>query len=186
MAVKIAIAGTHSTGKTTLLERVECQLRKQGYTVARVGDLAVEAREHGFPILREHTFTSTLWIMARGISLELENSLSSDIVLVDRPVPDALGYLMAALKFRNQHLTEFEADYLETLVKQHARTYRRIFKTSIDNTKPIDDTKVRDMDPIFRSDVAAALDSVFSHLKIPFEPLSLDPDEGAKQIIRQV
>lgn len=86
MAVKIAIAGTHSTGKTTLLANVECKLLGRGLRVTRVGNLAVEAKACGFPILRHHTFTSTLWIMTRGISLELEAGLSSDIVLVDRPV----------------------------------------------------------------------------------------------------
>ena len=184
MAVKIAIAGTHSTGKSTLFENVARKFRDQGRKVTRVGDLAVEARARGFPILREHTFASTLWIMTRGISLELEACISSDIVLVDRPVPDALGYLVAALKYRNQHLTPFETEYLEILSRRHALTYQCIFKTTIDQAKPIDDTKERDMDAIFRSQVDTALDSIFSNLEIPIENLSVDLDAGTKQIIR--
>src|SRR5437899_994966 len=108
MAVKLAIAGSHSTGKTSLLQSVERVLRSEGYRVTRVSDLAVEARDHGFPILREHTSASTLWIMTRGITLELEAELNADVVLVDRPVADALGYLSAALKHRRSRLTEPE------------------------------------------------------------------------------
>lgn len=184
MAVKIAITGTHSTGKSTLFANVARKFRDQGYKVTRVGDLAVEARAKGFPILRDHTFASTLWIMTRGISLELEACISSDIVLVDRPVSDALGYLVAALNYRHQALTPFEKEYLERLAEQHSRTYHCMFKTCIDPSKPIDNAKSRDMDTVFRSQVDAALDSILSDLKISFEKLSVDLNAGTEQIMR--
>jgi predicted ATPase len=185
MAIKLAIAGTHSTGKTTLLNSVADALRGKGHTVARVSDLAVEARNCGFPILRDHTFASTLWIMARGITLELEAELRADVVLIDRPVPDAMGYLVAALKHRGGRLSKPELDYLQMLVKQHAATYHRIFKTTIDQSKPIDSNKLRDMDPRFRADVDIALDQVFSGLKISFESLNYEPDAARAQILQQ-
>ena len=185
MALKLAIAGSHSTGKTSLLQIIELRLRNKGYLVTRISDLAVEARNRGFPILREHTFASTLWIMTRGITLELEAELSADIVLVDRPVPDAMGYLFAALKHRNSRLTESEEAYLRMLVRQHAATYGRIFKTTIDHRKPIDTNKIRDMDPIFRNEVDKALEQVFSQWEIPFESLNIDSGIACEQIMRQ-
>jgi hypothetical protein len=185
MALKIAIAGTHSTGKTTLLQGVADTLQGLGYTVARVSDLAVEARGHGFPILRDHTFASTLWIMARGITLELEATLRADVVMVDRPVPDAMGYLVAALKYRGSHLKQPELDYLQMLVKHHAATYGRIFKTMIDQSKPIDGNKQRDMDPRFREEVDVALDQVFSELEIPVNFLDQNPNTAATQVLQQ-
>jgi hypothetical protein len=186
MATKLAIAGTHSTGKTSLLQGVESALQARGYTVARVSDLAVEARSHGFPILRQHTFASTLWIIARGITLELEAELNADVVLVDRPVPDAMGYLFAALKHRNTHLMPPEESYLRALVKHHAVTYGRIFKTTIDPGKSIDANKVRDMDPHFRSEVDEALAYVFSSFEIRYESLSIEPELALKQILARV
>jgi hypothetical protein len=183
MAVKLAIAGSHSTGKTSLLESVESILRAEGYRVTRVSDLAVEARDRGFPILREHTFASTLWIMTRGITLELEAELKADVVLVDRPVADAMGYLSAALKHRGSRLTEPEGGYLRMLVKQHSATYQRIFKTTIDATIPIDAIKIRDMDPCFRSEVDHALKNVFIDFGIPFEALNTEPDMARDQIL---
>ncbi|MGH3923755.1 MAG: AAA family ATPase, partial [Pseudonocardiaceae bacterium] len=101
-AVKIAVTGTHSTGKTTFLAALDRALTELGYAVAKVADLAEEAAERGFPILHRHTPHSTLWIMARGIALELEAALWADVVLVDRPVPDALGYYHAALTYRDE------------------------------------------------------------------------------------
>jgi predicted ATPase len=185
MALKLAICGTHSTGKTTLLQSLQSVLRGGGYSVTTVGDLAVEARSHGFPILRDHTFESTLWIMTRGITLELEAELNADIVLVDRPVPDAMGYLLAALKHRGVCLPSSQLDYLRLLAQQHAATYHRIFKTSIDPTKPIDGAKQRDMDFSFRAQVALELERVFMDLGILFDSLDVDPDKAKAQILRQ-
>jgi len=183
MTAKLAIAGSHSTGKTSLLYSVESVLRGEGYRVTRVSDLAVEARDRGFPILRDHTFASTLWIMTRGITLELEAELDADVVLVDRPVADAMGYLSAALKHRSGRLTEAEAGYLRMLVKHHSTTYQRIFKTTVDATKPLGANKVRDMDPHFRSEVDKALENVFTGFGIPFEALNTDSDIAREQIL---
>jgi hypothetical protein len=182
--LKLAICGTHSTGKTSLLRNVESVLRERGYTVGRVAELAVEARKRGFPILRDHTFGSTLWIMARGITLELEAGLAADVVLVDRPVPGAMDYLLAALKHRGSHLEIHRTNYLRCLVKEHAGTYQRIFKTVIDDAKAIDSTKPRDMDPEFRLQVAVELDHLFDDLRIPFEALNTEPDAARDQILQ--
>ena len=103
-AVKLGVAGTHSTGKSTLVEALASALRERGLRVGRVADLATSARDLGFPILRDHTFESTLWIMTRGIAAELEAALRVDVVLVDRPALDALGYFWAALAYRRAKL----------------------------------------------------------------------------------
>jgi len=185
VAIKLAICGTHSTGKTSLLQRVESSLRDGGYDVGRVADLAVKAKELGFPILREHTFASTLWIMTRGINLELEAELKSDIILVDRPVVDALGYLLAALRQRGSSVAHHEMEYLRSRSKQHAFTYHKIFKTVIDQEKEIDNTKPRDLDPVFRQQVDDTLNRLFSDLEIPFEPLNTDPNGALEQVLKQ-
>lgn len=174
--LKVGIAGTHSTGKTTFVELLEDRLIKIGYRVIRVNDLAKDARDIGFPILREHTFSSTLWIMTRCITLELEASLTADIVLVDRPVPDALGYLFAALETRNEILSNMERCYLIDLVKHHSKTYNVIFKTVLDPSMPIGTNKPRDHDPEFRFLASSGIDKVFSELEIPFLPLGVDID----------
>ena len=66
--VTIAVLGTHSTGKSTFLARLAHELRRQDVQVATVADLGEQAQRIGLPILINHTFTSTLWIITRGIS----------------------------------------------------------------------------------------------------------------------
>lgn len=91
MAFKIGIAGTHSTGKTTFLNELEAKIRSLGLRVNRVSDIGSQAAEAGFPILRDHTLESTLWIMSQGVANELKAGLDCDVLLVDRPIPDAIS-----------------------------------------------------------------------------------------------
>jgi predicted ATPase len=163
-ATKFGVAGTHSTGKSTLVEELSNSLRSQGLRVAKVSDTASQAQDLGFPILRKHTFTSTLWIMSHGISKELEAELNADVVLVDRPVPDALGYLWAALASRKETLTQADHEYLVNLARHHTRTYDMICRTALDTAIPLGPE--RDRDPDFRSEADKQIMAVFKELGV--------------------
>jgi hypothetical protein len=171
-AIKIGLSGAHSTGKTTFLNELEIILKKNKYSVFRVDEIAVLAKNKGFSILREHDWESTFWIVVQGISAELEAARKADVVLVDRAVPDALGYLRAALITRNTTLPKWQVDILEPLIKNYSITYNFLIKTKIDVTIPIENDNRRDTDPIFRNLVDNKIDEVFSELSIPFWYLS--------------
>lgn len=131
--VKIGIAGTHSTGKSTFLDRLNTCLSAEGVRIGRVGDLAAAARGRGFPILTDHNFESTLWIMAEGMRQEAEAALSSEAILVDRPVFDALGYLYAALEISGRSLPDRQLDELRSIAVAHAGDYDVIVMTKLDS-----------------------------------------------------
>lgn len=179
--VKIAVTGAHSTGKTTFLTALDRALTEVGYAVAKVADLAHEAAERGFPVLCHHTPHSTLWIIARGISLELEAALWADVVLVDRPVPDALGYYQAALAYRDEQPPPAWRDYLARLTRDHAATYDLIFKTELDPRLPLGHDKPRDANPRFRTLANQAITAVLTDLAIPHHPL---PPAGNSLAVR--
>ncbi|WP_199807967.1 hypothetical protein [Streptomyces sp. NRRL S-350] len=52
--LRLYIAGTHSTGKTTLARRIEMELRAVGITAARTGGFAKRAAGLGFPKMTRH------------------------------------------------------------------------------------------------------------------------------------
>ncbi|GJL52527.1 MAG: hypothetical protein NPIRA01_37540 [Nitrospirales bacterium] len=162
--IKLGIAGTHSTGKSTLITQLGTTLTERGFRVKCVSDLATEASNTGFPILQNHTFESTLWIMSRGISCELEASLQADVVLVDRPIMDAMAYLLAALNHRGCKLSPDESKYLFDLAQHHARTYAIICKTVLDSKIPLG--AGRDQDLTFRAAVDGQFQSVFSKISV--------------------
>ncbi|MFD0203758.1 MULTISPECIES: AAA family ATPase [Saccharothrix] len=171
--VAVAVLGAHSTGKSTFLARLAHRLRREHVQVSTVADLGEQAQRIGLPILRNHTWASTLWIITRGISEELEAWMHADVVLVDRPVPDALGYYRAALAYRGEQPDPRVQARLEALVRDHSTTYDLLYRTTLDPEIPLGDNKHRDPDQTFRQladhHVAAVLhDLGLPHRLLPF------------------
>jgi hypothetical protein len=172
--VTVAVLGTHSTGKSTFLARLAHDLRRRQISVGTVADLGEQAQRIGMPILFNHTCVSTLWIMARGISEELEAWLHSDVVLIDRPVPDALGYYRAALEYRRETPDRAEMAKLEALAANHSDRYDLMFRTTLDPAIPMGDNKTRDDDSEFRVLADKHVQEVMRDLGLPHEELPAD------------
>lgn len=177
--VTIAVLGTHSTGKSTFLARLAHDLRRRHIAVGTVADLGEAAQRIGLPILFNHTWLSTLWIMSRGISEEMEAWLHSDVVLIDRPVPDALGYYRAALEYRREKPDPAQVAKLEALVHNHSERYDLMFRTTLDPTIPLGDNKVRDNDSEFRVLADRHVGDVLHDLDLPHELLTADGHDTA-------
>lgn len=137
MAYLIGITGTHSTGKSTFVEELKLRAAERGIVVETIADTATKCQSAGFRVLLEHTFESTLWILCSVIRAELEAALKADLVIVDRPVPDALGYLEAALEMTERTISHAEREYLYTLMELHTPRYNLLFKTELDSSIPL-------------------------------------------------
>ncbi|QBF26043.1 hypothetical protein EXN22_10150 [Pseudomonas tructae] len=175
MAYFLGIAGTHSTGKSTFIETVESQAKARGISVLKISDTATKCQKSGFPILEEHTFESTLWILVSVIKAELEAELNAELVLVDRPVLDALGYLEAALKATGRRISTEERNYLYGLARFHTDRYTLLLKTKLDETIPLGEGRDPNME--FRRSAGLEIDQVFKHLDVP----ALDPHTESTQ-----
>ena len=137
MTYLIGITGTHSTGKSTFVEELKQLAAERGISVETIADTATKCQSAGFKVLLEHTFESTLWILCSVIRAELEAALKADLVIVDRPVPDALGYLEAALEMTGRAISNAEREYLYTLMTLHTSRYNLLFKTELDASIPL-------------------------------------------------
>jgi thymidylate kinase len=160
--IKIGITGTHSTGKSSFLEAVQQKLADSNLSVCRIGDFASRAKSLGFPILKDHNFESTLWIIAECMRLEAEASLAYEVILVDRPVIDALGYLHAALQLTGRKLGEGRSEELRTIVTAHTPDYDMLITTSLDKAIGLGDG--RDQDAEFRDAAASAIKTLVSEI----------------------
>ena len=89
--MKIAFSGSHGTGKTfsAYNKVVELKLQNKNKNICILNELA---RESPFPINRETTENSQLWIFLNQISEELEMDTKYDIIVCDRTVVDVLAY----------------------------------------------------------------------------------------------
>ena len=141
-------------------------------TVGRVEDLAHAAVEEGFEVLRGHTFESTLWIISTGIARELAEARRSDIVLVDRAVPDALGYLRAALQHRDDVIAPEKMKMLSDIVRHHSPSYDLVIKTDICHETPIEVDGIRDVDPYYRVMVDQCIEGVVEEFELDVLRLS--------------
>ncbi|MBY8858626.1 ATP-binding protein [Nocardia sp. CA2R105] len=172
--VTIALVGTHSTGKTTFVNALADRLRRNRVDVAVVNDLGVNALELGLPILWNHTWASTMWIITRGISLELEAWVKADVLLVDRGIPDALGYYEAALAYRDTLPEPGRLEQLGRIVADHAQHYDLILRTELDPSIPLGAEKRRDADMRFRAMADRYVQSVLDRLGILHDVLPSD------------
>ncbi|MEE3360162.1 MAG: AAA family ATPase [Pseudomonadota bacterium] len=159
---KIAVAGTHSTGKTTFLKGLEERLITAGHDVAYVHGSAAEAQELGFPILKDHTFESTAWLVGQAIRLEMAATLAADVILIDRPVPDAFGYLIAALRTTHRSIAPARLGRLEAICKAWTEEYDLVFTTRLDESIPIGPD--RDGDAAFRAAADQAIGEILARL----------------------
>ena len=177
--VTIAVAGSHSTGKTTFLSRLAHKLRHHDLEVATVADLGEQALRIGLGILYSHTYASTLWIMTRGISNEVANWPHTDVLLVDRPVPDALGYYLAALAYRDEPPDPVPVGHLRTLAAQHSTHYDLIFRTTLDHELPLGQDEPRDRNTRHRELADHHVAEVLTDLAIPHRLLPADGHDTA-------
>jgi predicted YcjX-like family ATPase len=180
---RVAVTGTHSTGKSTFLEALRDRLIADRLSVARVADMASAAQELGFRILNEHTFESTLWIITNGVRRELEVALDHQVILVDRPVLDALGYLEAALCFRKDVIDLRHRELLEHFTRSYTAEYDVIVATKLN--PEISLGPGRDSNQVFRSLVATEIDRLVRDLAPKALTLSHDNTAELVDVVHQ-
>lgn len=134
----------------------------QGVSIEIVHNSAVKARELGFPILYGQTFECTAWMMAVTIQLEMEARLRSRVLLVDRGVPDAFGYLLAALHHSHRILERERLERLERICANWIADYDLVVVTELDSSIPLGHG--RDTDVKFRVAVNNAIQDIISRM----------------------
>jgi len=176
--IRIGITGAHSTGKTTLLRRIEMELRAEGIRVARTGRLGKRAAGLGLPKMERHTAASTEWIIAQGIADEIAAAQTADVVLADRAVIDALAYWHAALEFRGETIDPGDEERLRLLAAtQHAK-YDLLLATVLDPAAPVLERQ-HPYDPRYRELVDRRVHGLLVEDDIDHMRVTHDPhDEG--------
>jgi hypothetical protein len=172
---RVAVAGTHSTGKSTFLAELRGEFERQGVSVAYVHDSALNAQQVGFPILADHTFESTAWLIGRAIELETAATLQAEVILIDRPVLDALGYLLAALAHTERKVDQKRLTRLEAMCAAWSPEYDLFFLTVLDPDMSIG--AGRDGDHGFRRCAAEAVANVVERY-VPERRLLLNGGRG--------
>ncbi|MFE7276883.1 AAA family ATPase [Streptomyces sp. NPDC057623] len=183
--IRIGVLGTHSTGKTTLLKRIEMELRAEGVTVARTGRLGKRAAAAGLPKMQHHTAASTEWIITQGIADELAAAAQgAEVVLIDRAAHDAVAYFHAALEYRGEVPPRLERERLLVLASTQLSKYDLLFATVLDQDVPVDTS--HDYDARFRHLVDQHLHRLLDQDAIAHQRVTSAPYSQADAIDRAV
>jgi thymidylate kinase len=166
----IGIAGAHSTGKTSFCDDIQLRLNKMGITVSRVPSFGRLAVECGIPILKEHTYSSTKWFIDKTIAAQEIEYNKESVVLVDRPIIDAIAYWMAAVEYRKSPLIFNEYNELTKIILNKNHLYSHIFATRINPLIPVDSN--RDNDVVFRNRVEHHLHETLQKNNIVYTELT--------------
>lgn len=138
--MKIGICGTHSTGKTTLVEA----LRTEEYFKDYFFDINVTrwVREAGLPI-NENTSDASQEI---NLVKRIAHLNSFDNMICDRTIIDVLAYSTAG-----KHISKRSLEYQRKLLDLNAHKYDYIFYLPMDIA--VVDDGVRAIDPEYRKQI---------------------------------
>ncbi len=117
--MKIAIIGTHSTGKTTIIKMLHAQLQRQGIDSVVLPEFS---RLCPHPINEGSTREAQAWIQEEQIQQEAAHSHQNNVLICDRATIDNFAYMHVATQ--GMGIRHYEARAVA-----HMQSYDAVFKT---------------------------------------------------------
>jgi len=144
---KYAWIGTHSSAKTTTINRLSRFLSDLGVEHIVVSEVA---RDCPLPVNKESGFFSQIWMLGEQIRREKLASQTKKLILCDRSVWDYLVYGISL--YRRNMIKKHELDVIEKKVIEHVSNepYTVIYFCK---PRPIYDDGFRDIDPMWQKEI---------------------------------
>jgi len=120
---KVALVGTHGVNKTTIAYELAGVLKRKGYNVELLTEIA---RECPLPLNEKATREAYQWIIARQVQLEIEKSPRADVLVCDRAVLDNFAYYV-----RRYGSADKEGRSLGLYCRSWMRTYDLLIRLPI-------------------------------------------------------
>jgi len=159
--IKVALIGTHATGKSTICHELVAELKKKRVIAEYLGEIARDAQKAGFRLNEDTTQDSQRWILHTQIARELE--------FLARPDVDVLVCDRSALDNYVYFVKQFGHDeVLDIIVNEHMQTYAHLFKVPI-NLNYLTPDNVRSINPVFQRKIDSLLDRELRKRKIDFK-----------------
>jgi thymidylate kinase len=169
-SIVIGVAGTHSTGKSTFCSDLKASLELKGVRVETISSFGALAVQQGIPLLTQHTYDSTMWFIDRTLEAEHVARANAEVVLVDRPIIDAVAYWNAAVEYRGTYAAAHEVEAIGSLMLKHCSNYTTVLATKLDTSVALGPG--RDTDTRFRASVDTHLHELLGRLSINHRVLS--------------
>lgn len=171
--MRLTITGSHSTGKTTLLERVA---ERVGDTVVVTREVARELIRQGVPLNDEVTADSVVAYITAQIARD--RNASGHHVLSDRSLLDLLAYIEASSA---QRVPAHYVDLLRELVLFESRIFDYYIYVPVEFALEHDD--VRPADTAFQKRVDDTVVRLLQDLKLPTLRVSGTLDSRVEAVV---
>ena len=153
----IALTGSHSTGKTTAAFH-EAEQQKILHPTCSIAVLCEQAALSPYPINKQTTKKSQMWIFVRQIERELKYLSTYDIIISDRTAVDAIAYTYVA-GFHSLAAAMFD------LVQNHINVYKKIIFKKIGTNPFWHDDGIREAtDSHFRHNIEDQMLKLYEQL----------------------
>lgn len=185
--LKVAVVGTHGTGKTTLCTELGQRLRSQGLSVTELEEvprrICLQQHDSNFfkrsnnNVLRQLTL-----LVAQLIEEEFAMQKPTRVVICDRSLLDHWAYSLQL--FRSDLVAAGVDEVVQSKVAKHCLTYNLVLYLPPEIDFNGDD--VRENDTEFRSHVDDRLKSLLESLSINYHTISGTLDDRAASSLKLV
>lgn len=171
--MRIAVIGTHSTGKTTLTSQMFAYASKNGLNAHYIHEVA---RSCPLPLNEGFTTEAATWIASKQMTLEIEaRAKKYEFIICDRSIFDPVVYAINRFVDQGRGCSFYRESPLYNYAAQSLRTYDTII-----NVRPSDYTikgdGVRSTNPEFQKDIYEIFEQELRYLKIGFIHYKERPD----------
>lgn len=178
--LRVLICGAYSTGKTTIVQKVATHLCAQGLRVTICPDVA---RACPFPLNRQQSVSTTMWLAAMQIRAEIEAGAgNADVVCCDRGLPDILSHHVVDGIDDANGLTRAFVTY----ARAWAASYHAVFRSCIDPHVSIAADGLRLTDEAYRRALDDAMTGVLKVCRVDAEDLPHEPEARTALIEHRV
>lgn len=181
---KIALSGGPCAGKTTIISQLGEYYAEKGYNVVVVPESAREVIEAG--VSRNDLFSFELAVARKQIENEeslnqLESNENDTIVLFDRGLTDAFGYLNSVDKIRLQR--DIKISVLQSWSRYDAVLF--LETSAISNIYVNDDERIEDIDDAVKCHISL-IDAWMGHPHFRYIKSTNNIDDKLNKVVREI
>lgn len=142
---KVTFIGAHSTGKTTLLNKI---IEKNNeMKIAKIDEVARKVIDKGYPLNKETMDVSYMYYISKQLEYERKlNNCEFDLLISDRTIIDLLAYTIVNKTYPQSTMTNEFLEMLHNLFLLHNNYYDLYVYFPIEFPMVLDTTRPNDED----------------------------------------
>jgi len=177
--MKIAFAGTHCTGKTTLLRAIIEKYSKNN-SFSYITEVARGIIKKGYPLSAEANTDSYIHYINDQLEAE-RNIFDHKLFISDRTLLDPLAYALVNKELPRPYIRDYFIEMMKNVWLLEKERYDLYIYFPVEFSMSFDG--IRPSDEEYRIKVDKMIYNLLNENSIRFETMSGDPDERMRKII---